>query len=82
MAKSLEEKKNNIVGLMNKSEIIHDTSHVNVQVMTKGFLFWKKDSLLLNGRVNKEAEKQEILAIVAKECPGVIVEEKLRVENR
>ena len=82
MAKRLEEKKNAIVTLMNKNEKIHDTSHVNIQVITKGFLFWKKDSLLVNGRVNKDSEKQEIMAIVAQECPNVSIEERLRVEQR
>ena len=82
MAKSLEEIKNNVVSLLGQSEKIHDLSHVNLQVITKGMLFWKKTTLLLNGRVNREIEKDEIMAIIARELPNVELVDKLRIEHR
>jgi len=81
MAK-LENKRKEIENLISKSEKVIDSSHVSVRVMDKGLLLWKKDSLLLTGRVNRESDKEEILAIIRQVCPQISLEDKLRVESR
>jgi hypothetical protein len=81
MAK-LDSRKKKIDALIGESKKIIDSSHVSLRVMDKGILLWKRDSLILSGRVNRETEKEEILSIISQVCPDIPLEDKLRVENR
>lgn len=82
MAKSAEFRMNNLMSLIGQSDKVHDMSHVNLQIKTEGFLFWKKETILLSGRVNREMEKKEILDIIAREYPDTELKESLRIDAR
>ena len=82
MSKAMEILKNKIVSRMNQNPVIHDISHVSIQIKTTGMLFWKKEFLYIAGRVNMDKEKTEIDKIIAEECEGIDVQDNLRVQHR
>ncbi len=82
MAKSLEVKKTEIESLICQNSKVQDASHVAVNVKSTGFLFFKKESLVVSGRVNRDTDKEAVLAIIAEQCPDTELEDKLRVEHR
>jgi len=61
---------------------IRDTTHIGFHIPSKGFTFWKKDSIKILGRVNRQEELEIINEIMKKECQGIEVINQLRVENR
>ena len=82
MAKALEILKNKIVSRMNQNPVIHDISHVSIQIKSTGMLFWKKEFLYIAGRVNLKKEKTEIDKILAEECADIELQNNLRVQHR
>jgi hypothetical protein len=73
---------NKIKSSISKNNLIHDASHLSIQVKTSGFLFWKKYEIHVLGRVDLENEKSEIDKILEAEADGIFVVNNLRVQNR
>lgn len=82
MAKKAEEVKMAIEGAISADTDIQDTTHIGINVVTSGALLWKKESLKIVGRVNKEKELEAVKKIAEKEAKGLKVDISLRVENR
>ena len=82
MADKIETIKNKIASKLQKNELIHDTSHLAVDIKTTGFLFWSKNTIYVRGRVNTDREKEEIMTIVEQESNGYAIENDLRVDRR
>jgi hypothetical protein len=73
---------NRIKSSISQNHLIHDASHLSVQIKTKGFMFWKKYEMLVLGRVDMENEKSEINKILEVEANGMKIINKLRVQSR
>ena len=82
MANTLEIIQNRIKSKINQNILIHDTTHLSIQIKTSGFLFWKKHVIHVSGRVDYDREKQEIDKIIESESQGLDIINNLRVELR
>jgi hypothetical protein len=82
MKKNAEEVVRKILFSVDRNHLIHDSSHLGVDVNTKGFLFWKKTEIRVAGRVDNEKEKAEIDKILDAESDGIPIVNNLRVERR
>ena len=67
---------------INGNHLIHDASHMTVDVKTKGFMFWKKTEIHITGRVETDREKVEIDKILETESKGLPIVNNLRVQKR
>ena len=67
---------------INGNHLVHDSSHLGIDVKTTGFMFWKKTIIKISGRVDTDKEKTEIDQIINSESNGYEVDNKLRVERR
>lgn len=67
---------------INGNHFIHDSSHLGIDLKTKGFMFWKKTEIHVSGRVDTDREKEAIDQILAEESKGITVVNKLRVQKR
>ncbi|MAG13849.1 MAG: hypothetical protein CMN78_04570 [Spirochaetales bacterium] len=67
---------------INGNHLIHDASHVAINLKTKGFLFWKKTEIHISGRVDTDREKEEIDKILEAESKGLAIINNLRVHRR
>ena len=64
------------------NNLIHDSSHLGINIKKTGFMFWKKTAIHVSGRVDTEKEQTEIYKIVDAESNGVAIVKSLRVERR
>jgi hypothetical protein len=80
--KSQDELVNKIKTELNRNELIHDTTHVSIQVKSSGSIFKKQTVLQITGRVDQEREKEEIEKTVAANAGKMEVVSTLRVESR
>lgn len=67
---------------INASQVLHDVSHIGVDLRTTGFLFWKKNEIHIAGRVDTDREKEEVDKILDEQSNGITIVNKLRVERR
>ena len=82
MAIKPENVANLITSSINGNHLIHDASHLTVDVKTKGFMFWKRVEIHIAGRVDTAREKEEIDKILAAESKGYAILNDLRVHKR
>jgi len=71
-----------ITSSINGNHLIHDASHVAINLKTKGFMFWKKTEIHISGRVDTDREKEEIDKILETESKGLAIINNLRVHKR
>ena len=71
-----------IMSGINGNHLIHDATHLAVNVKTKGFMFWKKTEIHISGRVDTDREKKEIDKILETESKGLAIINNLRVHKR
>ncbi len=81
MASKAEMVKSNLTLKLNRNELIHDISHLSFVIRSTGFLFWKKDTLHIAGRVGLESEKNAIEEIVSEFSNGVKIISNIRVKQ-
>ena len=62
--------------------LIHDASHVGVDVKTKGMMFWKTTEIHISGRVDTDREKDELDKIVESVANGFTIVTNVRVDRR
>ena len=67
---------------INRSELIHDVSHLNIKVVSKGTLFWQKNEIQISGRLDSENEKTELDRIISEMQNGVPIIAAVRVNTR
>ena len=82
MATKAENVANSILASIGRNDHIHDASHLVVDAKTTGFLFWKKTTILIAGRVETDREKEEIEKILDTESAGFTINNTLRVHRR
>ncbi len=82
MAKKAENAANLIMSKINENNLIHDPTHVTVNVRTTGFLFWKKTAIYISGRVETGGEKEEVDKILETGGGGFTTINDLRVHKR
>ncbi len=73
---------NSITSGINGSHLIHDASHIGVDVKTTGMMFWKKTEIHVSGRVDTDREKDELDKVVASNANGFTVINNVRVDRR
>jgi hypothetical protein len=73
---------NQITAGINGHHLIHDASHVGVDVKTTGMMFWKTTEIHISGRVDTDREKTELDKIVDSKANGYTVINNVRVDRR
>lgn len=81
MANKAETVRNNLTVKINRSNLVHDTSHLSFIIKTTGFLFWKKNTLHISGRVGLQSEKNAIDEIINEFSANIEIISTIRVKQ-
>lgn len=81
MASKAEILKSNLTLELNRNELIHDISHLSFVIKSTGFLFWKKNTLNISGRVGLESEKKAIEEAISRFSGDVKIISNIRVRQ-
>ena len=81
MASKAAALKNKLVFTINRNERIHDISHLSFIIKTTGFLFWKKETLQISGRIGMQSEKDAIDEIISEFSEDIEIVSNIRVKQ-
>jgi len=82
MANKMEQFKTKVETMINQDPQIRDTTHIGISIQSSGALMWKKSSLKVMGRVNRQEEYDAMDKIIESLADEVKITNNLRVENK